>query len=183
MGELLEKIPAEKRWEITAKTLWKFIILSRDKKIGPLLGVGKDIISPLWSKEKWYEITEKIFADGGKQVFPMVKDMFNIPVEDAIGAAKLFYVVGKLIMGPELTTELIEESRERVVGKTTKTCPNWDWYNECEVDPEFRPCSEAHQAMSEAGLKAVNPKLTTTLTKAIGWGDPYCEWVIEFSEE
>ena len=54
--ELLEKIPVEKRWSITAKTLWRFIVLRGDKIIAPLLGMGKGIISPLWSKEKWYEI-------------------------------------------------------------------------------------------------------------------------------
>ena len=179
--ELLEKIPVEKRWAITAKTLWGFIVLRGDKIIAPLLGMGKDIISPLWSKEKWYEITEKIFGDGGMKMMPMVKETFNIPVEDAIGAAKLVIVAATLVMGSELTTEIVEETRERV-GIRYK-CPNWEIYEEFEVDPEFRPCGEAHQAMAGEGFKAINPKITYKLTKAIPWGDTCCESVIEFKEE
>ena len=45
--ELLEKIPAEKRWEITVKILTSLIVMRGDKIIAPLLGTAKDIISPL----------------------------------------------------------------------------------------------------------------------------------------
>jgi len=86
MAELLEKIPPEKRWAITAQILWRFIVLRGDKIVTPELGKGKDIFSPLWSKEKWYEIIEKIFGDAGRMMYPYIKETFNIPVEDAIGA-------------------------------------------------------------------------------------------------
>ena len=65
--ELLEKIPPETCWAITAKTLWRFLVFQGDKLIAPLLGTAKDIISPLWSKEKWNEINEKITGDAGKK--------------------------------------------------------------------------------------------------------------------
>ena len=45
--ELLEKIPAEKRWEITVKILTSLTVMRGDKIIAPLLGTAKDIISPL----------------------------------------------------------------------------------------------------------------------------------------
>ena len=183
-AELLEKIPAEKRWAITAKTLWRFIMLRGDKRIAPLLGTGTDIISPLWSKEKWYEIVEKGFgAEAGKKGMPMVKEMFNISVEDAVGAAKLFMVFAALLVGPELEYwEIVEATPARAVLRAPK-CWCWEMYNECEVDPEFRPCDVSEQAGWEAGYKAINPKITCKLTKALPWGDPYCESVIEFKEE
>jgi len=182
MKELLEKIPPEKRWDITAKTLWRFTVLRGDKIIAPLLGIGKDIISPLWSKEKWYEINEKIWTEGGKMLIQFVTETFNISVEDAIGAATLSHVVGKFVMGPEWEIEIGEATPERAVVRYTN-CPNWEIYNEFEVNPEFRPCDVSHELFVGEGLKALNPKLTYKLTKAMGWGDPYCECVIEFKDE
>jgi hypothetical protein len=41
-------------------------------------------------------------------------------------------------------------------------------------------CLPAHQANSEDGLKAINPKITYKFTKAIPWGKSYWEEVIEF---
>jgi len=81
-----------------------------------------------------------------------------------------------------LEEEIIEKNRERAVIRITK-CPLWDGYEEFEVDPEVRVGDDGHQAMSEAGLKAVNPKLTHKITKAREKEDPYCEVVIEFKDE
>jgi len=142
--ELLEKIPPENRWAITARTLWRFIVLRGDKIIAPLLGTAKDIISPLWSKEKWYEINDKIWGDGGRYFYPWAKETFNIPVEDAIGAAKLLQFVEKLVLGPEQESEIIEKSRERVVIRRTK-CTLWERYEEFEAEPEFRACDTGEE--------------------------------------
>ena len=117
-AELLEKIPAEKCWAITANILWRFLVLRGEKLIAPVLGKGKDIFSPLWIKEKWYEINEKIFADAGRQMMLMAKEMFNIPVEDAIGAAKLQIVVATLLSGPELEWwEIVEATQKAPYSK------------------------------------------------------------------
>ena len=78
--------------------------------------------------------------------------------------------------------ETIEATPERAVWKVTK-CEWWERYKEFEVDPELSPCAPTDQAWGEAGLKAVNPKLTYKITKAMPWGDPYCECVIELKEE
>ena len=180
--ELLEKIPPEKRWDITAKTLWRFKIMRGDKLIAPELGVGKDIISPLWSKEKWDEINEKITGDAGKKGMPMVKDMFNIPVEDAVGAAKLLIVFETLLFGPEAWWEIVEVTPERAVFRAPE-CWCWEMYNEFEVEHELRPCDVAEQSCLEKGYEAINPKITYKLTKALPWGDPYCESIIEFKNE
>ena len=179
--ELLKKIPPEKRWAITAKALTRLfglrVILTR-----PLLGRGHGIISPILAWEKHEEIQEKTFGEHGKQFIPWVKETFNIPVEDAIGAAKLAIVAGRLLMGPESQYEIVEATRERVVLKRAQ-CVWLERMNDFEVDAELMTCPPAHQANSEEGLKAVNPKITVKLTKAMPWGDPYCEDVIEFKDE
>jgi hypothetical protein len=180
--ELLEQIPPEKRWAITAQILARFIFLRGDKLIAPQLGVGKDIISPLWSKEKWFEIQEKVLPESATGMM-QTKKMFNIPVDDAIGAAKLVIVGATLLYGPEQKWwEIIEENPERVVLRAPK-CFGWELYNEYEVEPELRTCYSLEQLVWPVALKSINPKLTYTLTKSVAWGDPYCEAVIEFKEE
>jgi hypothetical protein len=180
--ELLEKIPPERRWAITAKTLWRFTVLGGDKIIASILGKGEGIIAPVMGAEKWKEINKKIYSDGGQIMMPWVKETFNIPVEDAIGACKLVIVAAALINGPEQEYEIVEMTPERAVDKTTN-CVCWERYNEFEVDSEHRACDPACQVWTEEGLKAVNPKIGFKLTKARPRGDPYCEFVYEFKEE
>lgn len=177
--ELLDKIPTEKRWLITAKILITFALLRGVKTVMPLLGKGEGIISPIWGWEKWGEINQKIFGNGGRRLYPMIKEMFNISVEDAVGAAKLHIVATTLLQGPEFTPEIVEATPERVVSRTTK-CSWMERYKEFEVDPEDIVCVAGHQTWGEEGLKAIDPKLTWKVTKAMPWGDPYCEHVIEF---
>jgi hypothetical protein len=181
--ELLEKIPPEKRWAITAKNLWRFIILRGDKIIAPDLGKDEGIFAPVMGAEKWDELSNTVFAKGGKKMFPQIKEMFDIPVEDAIGATKLSIVFGTLFMGPEFLSaiEIIEETRERVVLRYK--CPHWERYKEFDVDPAIIPCGAGHQLLGSEGLKVVNPKITYKLTKALPWGDPYCEDVYEFKDK
>jgi len=182
MTELLDKIPVEKCWEITAKFLITFAMLRGVKTVLPLLGKGKGIISPVWGWEKWYEINEKIWTEGGKMMFPRVKEAFNIPVEDAIGADNLESVVGKLMAGPENEWEYIEKNPKRVISRMTK-CAWMERYKELEVDPELRVCYSGCPGLFREGLKSVNPKITRKATKFMPRGDTYCDSFIEFKEE
>ena len=182
MEELLKKIPPEKCWAITAKILTTFALLRGVKIVLPLLGTGEGIISPVWGWEKWYEINEKIWTEGGKKVFPKVKEAFNIPVEDAIGADNLESVVGILFTGPEFKCEYVEKNPKRVIFRMTK-CAWMERYKELEVDPELRVCYSGCPGLFREGLKAVNPKITRKATKFMPRGDPYCEGIIEFKEE
>jgi len=169
MAEILEKIPCETKWKITAQTL-----------TGAFTALGP-ILIPIVGKEKWQEITDNIFGGGGKMAFPQIKEAFNIPVEDAIGAYKLYQTVAQLQMGPESEFEYVEETPERVVVRYTK-CPWWERAKELGVKPEFRICPDGHQAWGDEGLKAINPKFTHKVTKAMPKGDPYCEVIIEFKK-
>jgi hypothetical protein len=182
--ELLEKIPPEKRWAITAKTLWRFIVLQGDKIIAPALGKGEDIIAPVLGMEKWAEINEKIFADGGKMFYPWVAETLNIPVENEVNefVTKLNKVVLKFMMGPEEEYEIIKASRERAVTKKYK-CMVWERYEEFEVAPELRPCDVSEEIYLNEGLKAINLKVTCKITKTRPRGDPDCEFIWELKEE
>ena len=182
MAELLEKIPAEKCWALTAKILLTISVLRGVKTVMPLLGTEEGFISPVRGLEKFQEITDKIVTEGGKKLIPWIKEMFNIPVEDALGAMELWNVWGDLAYGPEWETEIVEATPERVVLRYTK-CPWMERYKEYKVTPEFIVCPSNHQTVAEEGLNAITPKLNYKLIKAMPWGDPYCEGVIEFKEE
>jgi len=187
MGEtsekLLEKVPAEKCWEITAKILITFALLRGVKIVLPLLGKGEGIISPIWGWEKWVEINDNVWGgEGGKRMYPMAKEMFTIPVENSVGAAKLHIVAATLLMGPELTAEIAVSSPEKTVVKFNK-CPFMERYKECEVALERIVCPTSCEAYCDEGLKAINSKLIFKRNKALPRGDSYCEGVIEFMEE
>lgn len=177
---LLEKIPAEKRWEITAKALTRLIglriVLSRS-----LLGKGEYITLLVTGWEKHEEILERVYGETGRRLCLYIKDTFNIPVEDAVGAAKLHIVAGTLLRGPEYTVEIVETTPERAVGRITN-CAWTERYKEFEVDFALSTCHASCQAWCEEGLKAINPKLTYKLTKKMPRGDSYCEYVIVFKE-
>lgn len=179
--ELLERIPAEKRWAINAQALTRLVVL-RIHTAWPILGTGEGIISPIWGLEKYEEINTKIFAEGGKRLFSMVKERFNISVDDAIGAANVTYLAAKFLCGPEHEIEIVEATPERVVYRVT-TCAFMKRYKDHKVDVKFTGCPKGHQAWGEEGLKAINPRLTHKTTKTMPEGAPYCEYIIEFKEE
>lgn len=178
--ELLEKIPAEKCWALTAKTLTSFIVSRMLKTSTPFLGKEDGILSLLSGWDKEVEIKAKIYAEGARKMFPFVKETFNIPVEDAVGAAKLVDVAATLMNGPELEFEIVEATPERVVSRITKCTWMERWFKDFGTKPELIPCPASDQHWGEAGLKAINPMLTYKVTKAMPWGDPYCETIIEF---
>jgi hypothetical protein len=163
---ILKKIPAEMRWEITAKCL-----------TGATIGYQQALLE-IVGKEKADEVEAKMWGEGGKTFIPMIKEAFNIPVEDAIGAANLVKVAAVLGMGPECTDEIIEETKERVVQRWVK-CPFMERAKEMGVIDKH-DCYPGCTAWTK-GLNVINPKLNIIKTKkAMPRGDPYCEWIYEF---
>ena len=180
--ELLEKIPVEKCWAITAKTLTRLIISRMRKTSAPFLGKDDGILSLLSGWDKEQEIKVKIYGEAARKMYPFVKETFNISVEDAIGACKLAYVIALLMMGPEQKVEIVEETPERAVDITTK-CVCWERYNEFDVHPVLRACDPGCEKFVSEGFKSVNPKIVLKIPKTQPKGDSYCEWVYELKEE
>ncbi len=181
MAELLQKIPAVKRWSITAKILTRHLVVMTKKTSVPIMGKGEGIIELVDGWKKWREITGRIYSAVGTMSYPEIKETFNVPVNDAIDAAKLYILARTLLAGPEMEPEIIEAKPERAVVRWTK-CTWWERYIEHEVDPGLTVCDAGHQAFTEEGLRVINPKLTYKLTKTLPKGDPYCESIIEFKE-
>ena len=164
-----EKIPAEKRWEITAKVLREVVML-----YGATLMAAVD-------REKFHDSLEKAWGEIGKKFIPMVKEASDIPVEDAAAAGNLLRVAGSVNVGREFPLEIIEETRERTVCRVTK-CPWLERLKEFGFPPDLVDCGRFDLAWCREGLKAINPKLEVMLTKALPRGDPYCEHIVELKE-
>ena len=180
--ELLEKIPVEARWAFTATNLWRLTVLRGDKIIASIMGEGEGVIAPVMGAEKWFEINEKLYGDGGGMMYSMIKKMLNLHVEDAVSAAKLSIVALNLLMGPGVKTEIVETTLEKTIVRIYR-CVVWDRYDEFKVLSEHRACLPADPNWNKKGLKAIDSKVTFKLTKARPLGNPYCEWIFEFKEE
>jgi len=180
---LLMQLPTETGWAITAKTLTSFIVSRMLKTSTPFLGKDDGILSLLSGWEKEVEIKAKIYAEGARKMFPFIKETFNIPVEDAVGAANLLIVAATLMNGPETKFEIVEETPERVLVRWHKCVWMERWFKDFGTTPELIPCPKSDKAWGEAGLHAVNPNLTYKVIKAMPQGDSYCKTLIEFKEE
>jgi hypothetical protein len=168
-NEEVEKMPAEQRWAIAGANF-----------VGAWTAVGM-FVEPLLGKEKWKEINDNLWREGGKMSYPMIKEALNIPVEDAIGGYKVLAACTTIQQGPTFEDEMLEVTPERVVWNTVK-CPWWDTSLQFGEKPEDMNCPSGHQEICEAGLKALDPNFTFKLTKAKPLGDPVCQNVIEFKK-
>ena len=173
---------AEKRLAVTARILTGLYVISGDTAMIPLMSKGEEIFAPAEAFEKWTEILMNVFSNSAKKMFTWAKETFNITVKDAIGAANLENVTCKLLQGPELQFEIVEASKERAIVRYTH-CMWWERYKKFEFERVLIPCDSVDQAWTDAGLTAINPKLTYKVTKAKPRGDPYCEFVFEFKEK
>lgn len=186
MGEtsvkLLENFPNEKCWKITARTLIKLTLLRGGKSVAPLLGVGEGIIAPVMAVEKFREINKKIYSESGRKLYPLAKEMFNLPLDDIIGIFKVHIVAVNLLSGPGYAYEIVEKTPERIIWKVNR-CPWWDVYEELKTPPEFRACDLGCPGFHEGGLNEIDAKITFTSTKAMPRGDPYCERIYELKKK
>jgi hypothetical protein len=168
--EIVEKTPLEERWKMAGKA-YTGSIAGYDIFVGQAMG-----------KEKWQELHDNLWGEGGKMTLPAVQKAFNIPVDDAIGASTLVGVAIAIQHGPEWEYEEPPEwTPKRAVYRVTK-CPWYNRYTEFGIKPEDMVCPGGHIRFSGDGIKAVNPKITHKLLKAMPWGDDYCEGVYELEE-
>jgi hypothetical protein len=146
------------------------------------LGKGDGFYTPIWGWEKYKEIVIRVMGESIKELLVRVKEVFNIPVEDAIGADNLSTVTGALQNGPDREYIHIERTPERVIGRYLK-CPWWEIYKDYGIKPEFTICEPVCAEIFEEGIQKINPKITYKSTKSMPRGDPYCEFLTEFKDD
>jgi hypothetical protein len=166
MAEGVEKVPAEIRWAIATKAL-----------TGAATAVMKTL-RDLLGQERYNEVSGQIWAELGK-ASKQVADGLGLSGRDAKSAVEAFQSVLIVAMGPEFKIGTVEATAEKAVTRCT-ACPWWTRQQELGIPGDL--CSAASGAFDNAFAKALNPKLTLALPKAMCRGDSYCETVWELQK-
>lgn len=159
----IEDIPAEKRWEIAAKSA-SAMPLIYDMHFRRVLG------------EKYDEIERSIWTEGGKEVNKLATAL-GLPSGNAIEVNEAFGVIGTILYGPEFRFDIVEETKDRVVGKVIE-CPILNRAREMGLDPET-VALKACMTFDKSAVENLNPEYTHRLNANMCSGSRYCEMVIE----
>ncbi len=159
----IEDIPAEKRWEIAARSA-SAMPLMYDMHFRKIVG------------EKYDEIEKLIWIEGGKEVKNLVTAL-GLHSDNAIEINETFGIIGTILFGPEFKFDIIEETKNRVVGKVIE-CPILNRAREMGLDPET-VALKACMTFDKSAVENLNPKYTHRLNANMCIGSRYCEMIIE----
>jgi hypothetical protein len=166
MTEAVERVPAETRWAIATQTLTGAVMATNKAVL--------DIVGP----EAYKEVMGQIWGGGGEAA-KQIADALGLSGDDAKSLAATVPLLNTVIMGPELKFETVEATAGKAVVRSTE-CPWWNRAKELGISDDM--CSVGDSAWHNSLAKALNPKLTITLTKAMPRGDQFCEHVYELQK-
>jgi len=165
-SEAVAEIPAETRWAIAAQGL-----------TGAYVATVKAMLDAV-GRDKFDEMMVQLWAGAGKGS-KQVADALGLAGHDAKSAAETVRLVTIVSMGPEFEFEIVEAKAEKAVYRWTK-CPWRNRMKELGISDDL--CSAADPAYNNGFAQSLNPKVTASLTKAMPWGDPYCELVYKLQK-
>jgi hypothetical protein len=167
MGQSIEgnlgKVSVEARWDIAASTVI-FWSVSYFKEIYDTR--GREQYLEHWKK------TSPIVAARSKGN----ADRLGFTGSDAKSAVEIIPAMLIIVYGPNQKYETVEATP----GKAVLNCINcqlWNHVQARKITDDL--CSVHSQYWWDGFVKAMNPKLTSTLVKARPRGDSVCEWVVE----
>lgn len=96
---------------------------------------------------------------------------------NAIEVNEAFGVIGTIFFGPEFRFDIVEETKDRVVGKVIE-CPILNRAREMGLDPET-VALKACMTFDKSAVENLNPEYTHRLNANMCSGSRYCEMVIE----
>lgn len=166
MAQALEKVPVETRWTIATRAL-----------TGAVTAASK-VLRDALGQESFNEVWGQVWAEQGK-ASKQVADALGLVGDDAKSVAEILQSVATVAMGPECKFDTVEATAERAVTRITE-CPWWKRQQELEIAGDL--CSVSDPAWCNGLARAINPKLTVTLIKALPLGDSCCEWVYELEK-
>ena len=126
--------------------------------------------------EKYDEIERSIWTEGGKEVKNLVTAL-GLPSDNAIEINEAFGVIGTILFGPEFKFGIVEETKDRVVGKVIE-CPILNRAREMGLDPET-VALKACMTFDKSSVENLNPEYTHRLNANMCSGSRYCEMIIE----
>ena len=163
MPDKIASIPEKARWETATKALTgAYIAISNALQ----KAVGQD---------KFEEFNGSLWYDAGKGTKGFA-DEVGLPAETPADVEGAMHLFAKVAMGPEFQFEIVENTKDRCVGRTTQ-CP---WHRRWkEQGLTINTCGVGHQRWGDGAAEVLNPDFTFKLTKNMLLGDPCCEWVVE----
>ncbi len=160
----LEKVPMETRWNLASRGFLLSQVSFRKRLL------DKE------GREKYDEYTRKSCTAGGARS-KVDADGFGFTGKDAKSAAEIIPAIITIFHGPEQKFEI----EEATAGKARVKCINCAFWNTAKAMKITDDLCSAHSHYYWEGfVKAMNPKMTSTLVKARPRGDSVCEWVIGF---
>ncbi len=161
--DYLEKVPMEARWNIAAGGLifWSVSYLKEiyDTK-------GREQYLEHWKK------TSPLVAARSKGNADRLGLTGNDP-KSAVGIIPASLII---VYGPKQKFEVEEATAEKARIKCVN-CELWNAVQARKITDDL--CSVHSQYWWDGFVKAMNPKMSSTLVKARPRGDSVCEWVIE----
>lgn len=158
----ISDIPGEVRWEIATRAA-NYQSVAYDMLVRQIIG---DKIDEIW---------KAIMTEGGKESRAMAESL-GLPSGNAIEVDSALGSISTILLGPELISELVEEDKERVLGRIT-SCPMLNAHRRFE--PGTMEGTPAHcQAFCQSAVESLNPRFTIRYLKRMCTGDPSCEYII-----
>jgi len=159
----IEDIPVETRWEIAAKSA-SAVPLLYDKYFRKVL------------KEKYDDNERPIWIESGKEMKNLA-EVLDLPRDKALEISESLGIIGTILYGPEMKTELVDATEDRAVERKIQ-CSVLNRANEMGLDPKIS-AQRACMVFLKTAVEALNPAFTHQLNKSMCSGDDYCEMVIE----
>ena len=163
MTDSLEKLPGEARWQIATRGL-----------TGAYTAVANALKEAV-GEAKYNEFNQVVWYQGGKAVKEIV-DAVGLPTENATQIEEALELAARASMGPEFEFKVVEATQDRCVARCSK-CAWHERWKELGLGWDF--CRSGHQRWGEGAVESMNPNFAHSLTKTMGGGESYCEFVIE----
>ena len=161
--DYFEKVPMEARWNFAT---------------GGVVRKQAEILKRVLDKEgreKLLEYTKKEgFAMGAAN--KKLADRLGFTGNDAKSAAAIIPAVITLFWGPQQKYEIEEATAQKARVKCIN-CAFWANVQANKITEDL--CSSNSRYYWEGFAKGINPKLSSTLVKAMPLGDSVCEWILE----
>lgn len=157
------KVPMETRWNIAA---------------GGLINTAVTYYKELYDnkgREQYFEYWKKnapLLAARNKGI----TDSLGFKGNDAKSAIEIIPTLFIIIYGPKQKYETIEATTEKARLRCIN-CELWNNVQARKITDDL--CSVLSQYFWDGYVKAMNPKMSSTLTKARPRGDSVCEWAFE----
>ena len=103
-------------------------------------------------------------------------DRLGFTGSDAKSAIEIITATLVIAYGPKQSYETLEATKEKARLRCTN-CQFWNAVQAQKITDDI--CSVHSQNWWDGFVKALNPKMTSTLVKARPRGDSTCEWVVE----